>query len=202
MANSDKDKKKKLPSAVLFMLFVFALLIVSIGLIELLHVTKPATSVDVENAPSEKLNCLIVLDAGHGGMDCGAIGKISGVHEDVLNLDVAKKLQKLLEDAGARVIMTRETNEALASTKSADMEKRRSIISSAGADIVVSIHMNFFSDMSSAGPQVFYYEKSEGGRTLATHIQSITERAVKAGVTQNAYESGLFCAAGWRSALL
>jgi N-acetylmuramoyl-L-alanine amidase len=169
--NVNNTKKKSVPAAVWFMIFVFALLILSIGLIDLFQGGKPAAAPDAQSRQPAKLDCLIVLDAGHGGADCGAIGSKTGVHEDKLNLDVAQKLQKLLVEAGARVIMTRETDDAIADNKNADMEKRRVIIKDSGADIVVSIHMNFFTDTTSSGPQVFYYETSMAGRTLAMRIQ-------------------------------
>lgn len=179
--SNGKTKTRKLPGAMVFIIFVFALLLLSILVIEILHGTEPAIlRMNEINSPEKlknpdsagkKITSVIILDAGHGGIDCGAIGKASGVHEDELNLDVAKKLQKLLTDDGARVIMTRETDDAIAKTKDLDMEKRRAIISNSNADMVVSIHMNFFSDTSSSGPQVFYYESSEEGLKLARHIQ-------------------------------
>ena len=114
---------------------------------------------------------IIVIDAGHGGFDSGAIGRHSGVHEDVLNLSVAKKLQKLFEEAGYTVIMTRETDDAVALTKGDDMWTRRRIIDESDADIVISIHMNKFSASSASGPMVFYFKGSEDGEKLAAVIQ-------------------------------
>ena len=114
---------------------------------------------------------VIVIDAGHGGFDGGATGHITKVKEDGLNLAVAVKLQRLCQNAGHTVIMTRKDNNALGSTKDEDMQRRRSIIEASGADIVVSIHMNKFSDRSVSGPVVFYYEESSEGGKLAEFIQ-------------------------------
>jgi N-acetylmuramoyl-L-alanine amidase len=114
---------------------------------------------------------IIVIDAGHGGFDAGASGKVSKVREDVLNLAVAKKLERLLEINGFTVIMTREDDKAIASTKKGDMAKREQIIDEAKPDIVISIHMNKFPDSSVSGPMAFYYEKSEEGKMLAQLIQ-------------------------------
>jgi N-acetylmuramoyl-L-alanine amidase len=114
---------------------------------------------------------IVVIDAGHGGFDAGASGKTTGVREDVLNLAVAKKLQRLLEINGFKVVMTREDDKAVASTKDGDMAKRQQTIEETDPDIVISIHMNKFGDSSVSGPMAFYYEASEEGKILAELIQ-------------------------------
>lgn len=114
---------------------------------------------------------VIVIDAGHGGFDAGASGRITDVREDVLNLAVAKKLKRLLEINGYCVVMTREDDGAVASTKDADMSRREQIIEEADPDAVISIHMNKFADASVSGPIAFYYEKSPEGKALAELIQ-------------------------------
>lgn len=85
----------------------------------------------------------IVIDAGHGGKDGGAVG-VGGTIEAELNLEVAKELQSLLLQQGFEVIMTRENEDALGATKMEDMKKRREIMNTDGVDAVVSIHMNIF----------------------------------------------------------
>ena len=112
----------------------------------------------------------IVIDAGHGGFDPGAIG-VSGVYESDLNLAVATYLQQQLEAYGAQVIMTRADDDALAETKSLDMAERREIISESGSDIVISIHMNSHTDSDTSGPLVLFMEGSVQGENLATAIQ-------------------------------
>ena len=116
---------------------------------------------------------IIVIDAGHGGFDSGAIGRFSGVHEDKLNIAVAKKLQVLFVEAGYTVVMTREDDDAVAITKADDMWARRMIIDKAGADIVISIHMNKYSASSVSGPMVFYFDGSKEGEKLAASIQQV-----------------------------
>jgi len=113
----------------------------------------------------------VVIDAGHGGIDGGAVGRKTGVREDGLNLIVAKKLQALFEKNGFKVVMTRQDENWLGSSKQEDMAKRREIIQSAGADVVISIHMNKFQDSRVSGPMVFYHEDSEEGKILAELIQ-------------------------------
>ena len=114
---------------------------------------------------------LIVLDAGHGGFDPGAIG-IDGTREDELNLSVTKFLKTELESCGAEVIMTRTDGDAIADTKEKDMAERRRIIEQSGSDIVLSIHMNSFQENPDvSGPVVLFMPGSELGETLAQAVQ-------------------------------
>ena len=121
----------------------------------------------------------VVIDAGHGGFDGGAVGKTTGVREDGLNLAVAKKLQELLEKNGYAVVMTRGDGEAVGDTKHEDMARRREIIEAANADIVVSVHMNKFPSASVSGPQVFFHKDSAEGEKLATLIQDALNAALE-----------------------
>ncbi|NLO82366.1 MAG: N-acetylmuramoyl-L-alanine amidase CwlD [Clostridiales bacterium] len=114
---------------------------------------------------------IIVIDAGHGGFDPGAVSD-SGTREDEINLKIANKLKKYLENEGAKVIMTRESDAALGRTKREDMSKRVEIIKNSDADIVVSIHLNKFPQSKYYGAQTFYMAGSEEGQKLAQCIQS------------------------------
>jgi N-acetylmuramoyl-L-alanine amidase len=114
---------------------------------------------------------VIVIDPGHGGIDSGAVSP-SGTREDELNLKVALKLKKYLEAQGANVIMTRETEQGLSSQKREDMRKRVELIRESNAHIVISIHMNKFTQSQYFGAQTFYMKGSEEGARLAECIQS------------------------------
>jgi N-acetylmuramoyl-L-alanine amidase len=125
----------------------------------------------VFSSPCDKKT--IVIDPGHGGFDSGAVSP-SGIREDELNLKVALKLEKYLSEHNATVILTRETNESLASRKSEDMRKRVQIIRDSNPDIVVSIHMNKFPQSQYFGAQTFYMEGSEEGkRAGAMHSDQV-----------------------------
>ena len=118
------------------------------------------------------------VDAGHGGYDGGAVGRVSGTPEKGLNLDVARRVQRLLEAQGARVVMTRTGDYALCDEnppirkKLQDMQRRAAIIREGGAQLVLSIHMNEYAGRSESGPQVFYREGCPAGRLLAGAIQA------------------------------
>lgn len=118
----------------------------------------------------------IVLDPGHGGFDPGMTGS-SGITEKELNLVYAKKLAALLEQAGYRVVLTRETEAGLydeteANKKAQDMQRRCALIAQEQPLLTVSIHQNSYSDPAVCGPQVFYYEHSAEGERLAALIQN------------------------------
>ena len=112
----------------------------------------------------------VVIDAGHGGNDPGAVSR-SGIKEKEINLAIAKKLQALLEKDGIRVILTRSDDNAIATKKAYDMHKRRIIAVESQADIFISIHQNSHKKKSVKGAQAFYYGDSEKGKLLAKLIQ-------------------------------
>ncbi len=125
-------------------------------------------SAQAENVPDEAF--LVVIDAGHGGFDGGAVGTETGAVEAELNLRVAELLADELTKLGYYVVMTRSTDEALADTKDADMKRRAEIFNLPNADLVVSIHMNKFRDRSISGPMVFFMKGSDEGKALAESV--------------------------------
>ena len=138
-----------------------------------IYLTKGQT----ETSVSPRISKTIVLDAGHGGIDVGAVGK-NGTLESDLNLQYCQTLKTMFEDYGANVIMTRENADGLYSEfksgfKMEDMRKRREIIQNSNADLVISIHMNKFAVSSSRGAQVFYDDVNQSGKKLAETLQKI-----------------------------
>lgn len=116
------------------------------------------------------MDATIVLDAGHGGWDPGKTGT-NGADEKLLNLAVVEKLAEYLEQGGAEVILTRDSDAALGKGKKADMAERKKIVNETGADILVSIHQNAFPSARAKGAQVFYHKSSEKGKVLAECVQ-------------------------------
>lgn len=112
----------------------------------------------------------IVIDAGHGGFDPGAVGT-DGTREDVICLSIAKALQQRFIGNGYQVIMTRTNNNAVGSTKAEDMAMRKSIINNSHATVVVSIHLNSYNNANYYGAQTFYYKGSDQSKRLAESIQ-------------------------------
>ena len=156
--------------------------------------TTPAHNVVSVSAPADDdtLDGIkIVVDAGHGGFDSGAIGT-SGVYESDLNLKVAEYLKDTLESRGARVIMTRTDEDALADTKDADMARRSEIVRESGADIVASVHMNAHTDPETSGPLVIYMEGSVQGQKLAEAIQECLNGALDPEIGGDARADNLY----------
>lgn len=118
----------------------------------------------------------VAIDPGHGGIDGGAAGEDTGVSEAELNLTVSKLLQDRLRQAGADTLMTRETADVSYdgsgdTMKLKDMDHRVKLVREQKPDMLVSIHMNTFSDRAVLGAQVFYQKGSEKGKKLAECIQ-------------------------------
>ncbi len=121
-------------------------------------------------------SAVIVIDAGHGGIDAGVRGKKSGVKESDINLSISRELAGFFSKAGFNTVLTRKSQAGLYGLptkgfKLRDMQKRRQIIQECGADMVISVHQNFYSDTSRRGAQVFFNKESQSGKQLAVCIQ-------------------------------
>lgn len=122
---------------------------------------------------------LVVIDPGHGIPDGGAVGE-SGVLESEINLMVAETVRNELQKAGVGVIMTRsdenaiypDENATVREKKRADLRERVRIINESGADLAVSIHMNYFGIEKYSGPQLFCRDKNEMSKKAAIHIKN------------------------------
>lgn len=151
--------------------FVWVLaLLLSIGFIS--KSTTAAFSLPIRGA-------VVVIDAGHGGRDPGASGG-SGLTEEEVNLKIALKLRRLIEQGGGTAIMIREDDSGLyteggngrETRKSEDLRNRHAIINSSGADILISIHLNSFPQSQYYGAQTFYLQNDDKSRKLAEGIQN------------------------------
>ncbi len=160
----------------LFKLFVFILIVSLFINISNDYFENGSEYKAVINELTEKKT--IIIDAGHGGEDCGAIG-LNGVYEKTLNLEVANLLGKELENAGYAVIYTRTTDNLLYTEsenikgirKISDLKNRCKIGAEYENSIFISIHMNSFSDPKYSGLHTYYSEKNEGSYKLANLIQ-------------------------------
>ncbi len=91
----------------------------------------------------------IVVDAGHGGDDVGAKGK-TGLREKIINLDIAKRLAKLLQEDGIEVVFTRTTDKFIT------LPGRVAITNNSRADLFVSIHNNAHRSRNVHGFEIYY----------------------------------------------
>ena len=139
---------------------------------------------------------VIVLDAGHGKPDEGAKG-VSGTTEEKTTLEITFKLQKLLEESGATVILTRsdengiygaDQNGSIREMKVSDIKNRVKIGNESSADILVSIHLNKGENSSYSGYKTFYKPKSEEGKRLATAVQDELKKTINIENNRTAHE--------------
>lgn len=129
---------------------------------------------DVDNANLDVLQGKsIVIDPGHGGIDSGA--SANGVIEKEITLLVARKLEKILLEHGAAVILTRSTDIDYYTRgkggKRNDLLKRVEMINASGANLFISIHCNAIRDASLFGTQVFYHTRLAENKQLAEILQ-------------------------------
>ncbi len=132
-------------------------------------------SVDVPVADSTPI---IVLDAGHGGIDSGCVS-INGAEEKDMNLDIMLKLKDMLEISGYEVIVTRDSDKSIHDTgiqglgkqKQSDMENRLAIINGQDNALFLSIHQNQFTDSKYSGAQMFYPLENADSERLAAILQ-------------------------------
>lgn len=141
-----------------------------------------AVTVMTVNAPIENRKT-VIIDAGHGGVDGGAIS-CTGISESAINLEIALKLNDLMHLIGIQTIMIRETDvsvytkgETIAQKKISDLKERVRIVNSTPGAILVSIHQNHFTDDRYSGAQVFY-APTEGSQSLAESLQNTLVNAV------------------------
>ena len=121
----------------------------------------------------------VILDAGHGGFDGGAVAPDGTIEKDI-NLKIAVTLRDFLRVGGFEVIMTRESDvstddaegEKIASRKKSDMRNRLELINKYPDAVFVSIHLNKFTTSAASGSQIFYGPKREESKLLSDYIQS------------------------------
>ncbi len=119
----------------------------------------------------------VVVDAGHGGEDGGAVS-VSGVRESQINLAIARRAEDFLNLLGFPTVMVRTSDAAIydpsASTisekKVSDLRNRVRLVNETENALLLSIHQNLFSDGRYSGAQVFY-AGTEGSKELAEQVQ-------------------------------
>jgi N-acetylmuramoyl-L-alanine amidase len=121
-------------------------------------------------------NRVVVIDAGHGGVDPGAVGKNKVLEKDV-TLAISKRLQAHIQQSGAKTIMVRDddrdlgTSQGLLKRKREDLAQRIQLAMDAQAEVYISIHANSFPNEKLTGAQTFYHSDSPEGKLLAQSIQ-------------------------------
>lgn len=161
------------------LILIVCLLILSLVTYGILNFTRLPEQVAKVNA-LPITNKVIVLDAGHGLPDEGAIG-FNGTTEQAINLNITLKIQKLIEQSGAKVILTRSDengiysldSKSIRNKKVSDIKNRVEIGNNSNADVFVSIHLNKYPPSEIyRGWQTFYQNSSENSKILSSLIQT------------------------------
>jgi len=136
----------------------------------------PTIRPNADEITNNQKSKIIVVDAGHGGKDPGAI--FGSIQEKSLNLDIAKRLRKLLVAEGYQVIMTRSTDEFIELTERADIANRNN------ADLFISVHNNSMPD-NYRGTMTLYSTRDVNNefssKDLAETIQKNMEKSLASG---------------------
>ena len=117
----------------------------------------------------------VVIDAGHGKPD-GGTTSCTGVTEDVINLDIALRLDDLMHLLGIDTLMVRKDEqsiysegESIAKKKISDLKNRVNLVNNTENAILISIHQNYFPDSKYSGAQVFCINQES--KKLANMLQ-------------------------------
>ncbi len=152
-----------------FCMFILSLFMV-LMLCSVTNITIP-----VSGSADEKQK--LVIDAGHGGEDGGAVSD-SGVAEKDINLLVANDVSDMFRLMGYEVVQTRNNDNDLSDgeatireRKVSDMKKRLEIFESDPSNTVISIHQNKYTESKYHGTQVFYSPNNKNSAKLAEGIR-------------------------------
>ncbi|GHV19732.1 N-acetylmuramoyl-L-alanine amidase CwlD [Clostridia bacterium] len=121
---------------------------------------QPAASIAPQGSNNARI---VVIDAGHGGMDGGATS-VSGMLESGINLEIAKKTDAVIRFLGYATVMTRGSDKSLhditaatiADKKRSDLKNRVKLVNSVPNAVLISVHQNFFEQEQYFGAQIFW----------------------------------------------
>ena len=179
-----KENKRALRCFGAYLLFVLILLFSVCGLFFLFSFFSGNLprfpSLSRPTAATESM-VTVIIDAGHGGEDGGAVGTVNGqsIHEKDINLSISLMLRDLLEANGVNVVMTR-TEDVLLYDRNTNFQGRKKVLDLAARlhvgqsienAVFVSIHMNAFPQSQYKGLQVYYSPNHSASACLAQGIQ-------------------------------
>lgn len=155
-------------------IFCYGIILASVILSGLL--TEQVAEVWTENRLLQDRHC-IVIDAGHGGKDGGAMS-CTGIPESKLNLEIAQRLNDLFHLLGYSTRMIRNDDisihtkgETLAAQKASDLKERVTLVNDTKNALLLSIHQNQFPQQKYYGAQIFYNSREES-KQLAVSLQT------------------------------
>lgn len=174
-----------LPVIISLLIFIYTLTIHN-------HVTASKQTKQSGNQP------IVIIDAGHGGFDGGAVASDGTVEKDI-NLSIALYLQEYLSFFNIETIMIRDTDcsveddglNTIRQKKTSDLHNRMKVMEETDNGIFVSIHQNKYSDGKYSGTQVFYSPKTKDeSQVLAQTIQDYIVNTLQKDNTRQIKECG------------
>ncbi len=149
-----------------------------VAIISFVYILVSENEYNFEDTASSVIESTIIIDAGHGGVDGGAVAA-DGTNEKDINLAIALEINSRLTNAGYKTVMIRdgdysihdESADTIRSKKVTDLKNRLEIIENTENAIFVSVHQNYFSESKYNGAQVFYSPNNSESRLLADCIQ-------------------------------
>lgn len=144
-----------------------------------------------------KKKATIVVDAGHGGEDGGAVG-VNGLVEKDINLAIALALAENLKANNFQVILVRDGDysvgdqslSTVAERKRSDTKNRVRLVEETGECLLVSIHQNQFSQSQYSGAQMFYSPNNPESAQLAECIRESVVSSLQPDNTRQNKEAG------------
>lgn len=136
-------------------------------------------SVVYVNAPADD-ETVIVLDAGHGGMD-GGCSSAEGIPEKGINLNIMLAVRDMAQIFGYETVTTRDCDmsihddgvEGIRAQKISDMENRLELFNKYPKSVCISIHQNTYTDPQFKGAQMFYSAANPESSRLASSLQTL-----------------------------
>ncbi len=181
-------KEKQLITVILSLLFGSFLILSVI-------VSENSSSVNAFNS-NDSQNVLII-DAGHGGEDGGAIAEDGTLEKDI-NLEIALQMKALSDLFGYKTIMIRESDcdladhnlETIRKRKVSDIHARIEILQNNPDAIYVGIHQNYYEGTAVRGFQMFYSKNFESGKLIAEKIQDYANKKLQPQNARSAHAAG------------
>ena len=175
--------------SILYSLIPIYLIILSFVIVVASAGNQAVTAIS-ENLSADNRPC-VIIDAGHGGMDGGATS-CTGVLESTINLNIANRLNELVQLVGFRSVMIRKTDcsvytegNSIASKKVSDLKNRVKIVNQINEALLISIHQNYYTDNRYSGAQVFYAD-TKGSAALANTMQAMFVNTLNKGSNRKA----------------
>ncbi len=158
-------------------IFLFGILTAIFGVI-----TVGSVYTFTQSAVDASLNTVnyktVIIDAGHGGVD-GGTSADDGTLEKDLNLQIALKLNEMLNSFGVETVLIRDSDisihddsaKTIRQKKISDLKNRLNIINNTDESVFVSIHQNHFGESKYHGTQIFYSKNNPDSQRLADCIR-------------------------------